>query len=370
MPPGLVEVPLDEGTPPRLRAQRAGLPPHLAPFEAFGLARGVRAPVATPEVLALDLTGPTALRRHAPNLLRLDRWQLALAGGGCSERPVAPMTLVEQLSSAGLAYAPRLHRPFGLPPRLDLPALDARYSARVRVQAPIAATVVIEPDGIRGDWSISLDGGPARLPQEARPIDAHQPGCLGIDLGILSPGSHELVVQVRCAEPDHGLVTALFLSGDMGVAMAPCRITAPADTGTIGDWVGNRLPFFAGLIEHRARLELAPPASAECELELRLPASVEDAIEISCNGHQWRGVPWSPRRIVVPTGELRQGINDIQVRVRSTLDRAMTGSWTVRPRPAAFYRPNKLDTSAWTARRGQAISCPGRGSGLSAGASA
>jgi hypothetical protein len=62
-------------------------------------------------------------------------------------------------------------------------------------------------------------------------------------------------------------------------------------------------------------------------LELSTDRPFHEASEVSVNGSPFQAVPWQPRCVELPASYVRQGSNDVTVRVYTTLARAFEGQW-------------------------------------------
>jgi hypothetical protein len=186
----------------------------------------------------------------------------------------------------------------------------------------------MEPDSIRGDARVRINGGQPRTPDDFAPTDAHVRGCRGLDVtGDLAAGRNSVTVEVVTDRLDGGLLNPLYLAGDFGVGLDPLSLRARANDGLFEEYEGNFAPFYAGTVEYGTRVTLGGiPAAGTVLLELAFPGPFEGACEVSLNGHAFRSAPWSPYRIPAPAAELRNGANEVRIRVHTTLARAFDGT--------------------------------------------
>lgn len=334
---GLVEVPLDEDLPAALTPVQGGYRRTVHPFESFLLEEGAEANgSATPspdtsQEITIKLEGPLKVLPANANLLRLYHWEMALLDeeGRVLERaPVKAVPLANQLSESGLRFAPRAIHSFGSIPRWELPELHVRYTASFESAYEGRVELVMEPGSLAGAWSLRVNDGPAFDEKAFAPTSAHVRGSLGMDITpYLRPGRNEVVVELSTDRHDGGLLNPLYLAGDFGVQLHPLQIVERSEWGAFEAWEANGLPFYAGVVEYRgafrAPVGIRPDQPVLAEVDFGLP--FDDACEISINGGPWRPLLWSPRRLLLPAGEVRPGRNEIAVKVYTSLIRSFEG---------------------------------------------
>ncbi len=334
----LAELPLEADVPAFLERTGAGYTRRLGPFEAALLENGGpgarRSGGGPPARVELRLEGPATVRLLGRNLLRMARWSLTLrggrAGGAALSGPalVAAAPIANQIAEGRLAFAPEIRTFFGHEPELLMPELTAVYAFDFenRYEGPVE--LVMEPGSIRGDARVRVNDCRPRAPDDFRPTDAHVRGSLGLDVTRdLAAGRNRVTVEVVTDRPDGGLVNPLYLAGDFGVGLEPLALRPRSADGRLEDYTGNSAPFYSGTVEYRMQATLrGAPRDGSALLELALPPHFEEACEVSLNEHPFRPAPWSPYRILVPAAEIRNGANDVRVRVHTTLARAFDGT--------------------------------------------
>ena len=338
----MVEVALETGSPPVLERCERGYRRTIAPLESLILAEAGGCESGRPgpdalqraRIVPILLRGPVRVIPKSLNLLRLDRWELALLGqsGEVLERALTrPMPIANQLAETKIPIAPRVCQVFGQAPRLELPRLSLRYTASFDVEYRGQVWLVVEPGSLAGDWRIFVNGRGSIRPEDLRPVDAHVRGSLGAEITqFLLPGENELAVELVTDRRDGGLVNPLYLAGDFGVRLSPPVLAPRPDVGAFDAWEDNGLPHYAGVVEYLGECEVPPKVLARGEGEplvgeLDLGVPFDDACEVSLNGGPWRALPWSPRRWSLLPGEVKPGTNRIAVRVYTSLIRAFEG---------------------------------------------
>jgi len=336
----LTELPLDPAVPQLLESVGDGYARTLGPFEAALLEGGARkrsaARVGTATIPRVELRvgGPAVVRLLSRNLLRMERWMLALTpnprfstAAALPQAEVSAAPLANQIREGHLAFAPEVRTFFGHEPELRMPQLHALYTVEFENRYSGAVELVMEPDSIRGEWRVRVnDGRPSAL-VDFRPTQAHVRGSLGLDVTAdLVQGLNRVTVEVTTDRHDGGLLNPLYLAGDFGVELEPARLVERSSAGSFEDYTANRAPFYAGSVEYELEaLLMGSVGAGDILLELAIDQPFEEACEVSLNGHGFRAVPWSPYRLTVPATELRSGTNRVLMRVHTTLIRAFEG---------------------------------------------
>ena len=327
----LREVPLEPQTPGLLERTDGGYRRALAPFEAVLLASADAADAAAlPPPVTLPVGGAARVTPRQANLLRLYDWRMALVdadGRAGPEAEVPAVPLINQLTAGGFAFAPALEEHWGTVSQLRLPRLHVRYTVTFVNRCEQRVWLVMEPDSIVGEWSIRVNDCRPIVAADFSPVDMHVRGSLGAEVtGHLRPDANTLVVDVTTDRHDGGLLNALYLAGDFGVALDGPTLTPRQASGAFEAYEANGLPYYAGLVEYEMDVAVPDaPADRDVLATFDFGAAFEDACEVSLNGGAWHALPWSPRRTLLPAGTLRPGANQLRVRVFTSLGRAFEG---------------------------------------------
>jgi len=330
----LREEPLPPADSTLLEKQGGAYRRAVAPFEGFML---VSAPPsqAEPEPALLVRATPgrrARFRALNPNLLRMGQWRMSLldeAGRPGPAATVETMPVASQLQKSRLPFAPEVLVHVGRSAEFRMPPLVARYEFEFVNEFSGAVQIVMEPDSIRGEWSLSVNGAAPIGPAAFAPCAAHVRGSLAVDAtAMLRPGPNTLRLDVRATRPDHGLLNPLYLAGGFGVAFSPLRLTAPKSEGSFEDYLANGLPFYAGAIEYETtfRLDRLPPEK-DFILDFDFGPQFQEAAELSINNGPWLPAPWLPYRVKASPASVRAGENRLAVRVHTTLIRSFEGQW-------------------------------------------
>lgn len=322
----LIETPLQDDLPSLLIRDGDGYRRQVAAYESVLLVESQQPLAPVPPVVRLAFPLDCTVEPQTPNLVRLNRWELALADQEGSAM-VDAIPLANQLRQGGFRFAPEIREGFGQMPTLGLPTLRLRYTTEFEFATDSPVELVMEPGSLLGDWSLRLNESPAWTERDFLPTTTHVRGSLGLDLTPwLQPGPNRLVIELATNRLDGGIRNPLYLAGAFGVQLAPLRLVECPATGQFDAYEANGLPHFSGVIDYTANIDLAVlPPDEKVLLELALPMPCEDALELSLNGHGFHPLPWSPRHVLVPHQELRIGTNQVRLRVRTSLIRAFEG---------------------------------------------
>jgi hypothetical protein len=257
---------------------------------------------------------------EGPNLLRLDHWRMHILNEGLDPQagvPVRALPLVNQLQLARPLLPATIVRDDG--PRLDtaLPELSVRYDCEVFCKTDAPVTLVMEPDAIRGDWTIRINDSAGISPEEFSRCDVPTPGCLGLDISQdWQQGMNRLSVSLQASSGTEGFHAPLYLAGDFGVIRQPCTLTDCEHRGAFEAYEENHLPFYSGRITYEMDFELETvPTAGNVLLELQFDSPFRGAMEVRVNEGQWKPCLWEPRLIQLPPSQLRAGANHLSMRV-------------------------------------------------------
>ncbi len=306
----------------------------IEPLESFVLADdAASATAARPESrLRLDARQDCTVSVEQKNLLRMYEWEMALQNEDGTFGPAAvveAIPLSNQLEESGLAFAPKVKYYFGHAPELQWPELTVRYRFSFVNAYSGQVELVMEPDTLRGDWSLQVNNGPQLTREAFSPTDAHVRGSLGVDITpYLQAGDNVVEIIVDAADHGDGLINCLYLAGDFGVTLDSPTLTERPQAGRFEDYVGNQLPFFAGVVDYTLNWEIAElPETEECIVVLDGGPQFREAAELSINDDSLQPILWEPRSVSLRTDSLRLGQNVVRVRVYTSLGRSFEGEW-------------------------------------------
>jgi hypothetical protein len=300
----------------------------------------------------LSLDGEWRCTPAADNVLRLDRFRFAVTGPEAStgephvdeERrrreamaalaqpdvpaiePKPVINVLQDLERAGWPIGVEVAPVFGAPPvmRLKLPATAWYATTFSAHHLPPSAKLCLEGEALSGAWALWVNGHP--VSREAftnrRRWDVSN---LEAEVApLLHDGLNEILVSVQLTESWDGLLDAVYLLGDFGVAHdsagTPVLSERPARVRW-GDLVQGRggYPYYAGTL-HLTRAErLAPDGGG---LVIRLPDEqmmFAGIAELAIDGHSLGVRAWAPYAWTVPSATISTGPTEITLSVTNTL---------------------------------------------------
>lgn len=285
--------------------------------------------------LSMSAEGPWQQTALQPNALRLEFFRLSV-GDSDESAIVAAKTFIDQCED--LAQEERLplsfSQIFGTPKKLrvDYP-LDCVYRTRFYVsRLPGECSLLMDESAIRGAWSLELNGHPFQ-PADFRPALVYDNSNLLCRVeDALVEGWNELAVHVSVCHDWDGVTDALYLYGDFGVTFgenaAPELGEPPALAGSlVMDTYYPGYPYYAGVWSFRKSFELDElPEADRLALSFRdwVP---HDPVELLLNGEPLGVRLWSPYTWEADASLLRQGVNELEVRVTSTLIGLLEGKY-------------------------------------------
>lgn len=285
----------------------------------------------------LVLDGEWEFRTENPNALVIERWLAreepqgtdedavgAFAGPDVDESewlPIAPGTWAHQLPAE-----PERPWPIGVWYRIGFEAAEV----------PLALHLVL--DGFAGDdVRIFLNGDPVASAPERSPFDSQM---RWVDLTASARhGRNVLAVRMTITGPSGGLTDRVKLAGQFSVADGADgpRLGRPVAALRPASWAEQGYPFYSGTGVYRRRFSF-PESPAGRRHFLEIPM-LDDCLEVSVNGHSAGVFLWDPYLTDV-TGLLREGENEVELRVANTLSNLLNAD----RRPSGLAGPPRIVT--------------------------
>ncbi|RAV05462.1 glycosyl hydrolase [Paenibacillus sp. YN15] len=318
-----------------LRLRPAG--PEAAPVSGQGGEACAESAAAATQTWSLSLgaEGPWQQAALGPNALRLEFFRLSI-NGSAEEAQVAAKTFIDQCED--LAREERIpvsfSQIFGTPKKLGVAyPLACTYKARFYVsRTPAECSILMDESAIRGGWTLSLNGHSFGKGDFRPALIYDNANIICPAAGVLVEGWNELTVYVEVAHDWDGVTDALYLYGDFGITFGeeglPVLGEAPASAETLAaDTYYPGYPYYAGAWSFKRILELDElPAADRLILSFR-DWSPHDPVEVLLNGRPLGVRLWSPYTWEADAALLRQGANELEVRVTSTLIGLLEGKY-------------------------------------------
>ncbi|MDF2939155.1 MAG: hypothetical protein K0Q90_4528, partial [Paenibacillaceae bacterium] len=285
--------------------------------------------------LSLGADGPWQFEALGPNALRLEFFRLSI-DGSAEEVPVAAKTFIDQCED--LVREERIpvsfSQIFGTPKKLrvDYP-LACTYKARFFVsRIPDGCSILMDESAIRGGWTLSLNGHTLHREDFKKALVYDNSNIICPMGDALVEGWNELAVHVNVSHDWDGVTDALYLYGDFGVTFdnegLPVLGDAPASAETLAmDTYYPGYPYYAGVWSFKRTLELDELPIAEKLILSFRDWSPHDPVEVLLNGQPLGIRLWSPYTWEADASLLRQGVNELEVRVTSTMIGLLEGKY-------------------------------------------
>ncbi len=295
--------------------------------------------------LRLTVPAQVGVETLEPNLYRMGWYRLALRQSGSDTwrevGSVEPKPIVNQLADSHAQYEPDYQFRFGVRPTLDVPRMQVRYAHEFHHDPQAGpVTVLVEPDGVGGDFELRVNGGPPHGSSDLYPVDGHMRGCRGAEItSDLSAGANTIELFVDVERHDDGLLAPLYLAGRFFVDHGRSHLEAPLTTGGFEEYERNGLAYYAGRVAYEFEADLpelarataaatpgATDASRTVAVVPRFPVEFHEACTISFNGGRDVSMPWAPHVAYVPPADLRSRKNRVRLSVYSSLARCYEGT--------------------------------------------
>lgn len=283
-------------------------------------------------VLTLDTQERWELELAEDNVLRLDKFDLVVAGETCGKQLDAkPFINLCQEGRIGLPLD--YEQNFGAPVRPSIAyPIDCSFLTRFNiVELPSTCRLVLEEGSICGGGTILINGHPVRN------SDFRNESWLGqeklvCEIGtLLRLGDNHCSVQIMVGDDSHGVVDALYLVGDFGVRLnrdGYATLTAvPRQLSPFGHPYLD-LPFYAGTLTFKRSFDLPEiQPNKFIVISEKENFHFSHLVEVFLNGQSLGSRAWSPYRWEVNDSLLRLGENIFEVRIVTGLEGLFEGRY-------------------------------------------
>ncbi|GMA62017.1 hypothetical protein [Alicyclobacillus fastidiosus] len=292
----------------------------------------------TPYKLEVSTDQPWIVTPDNPNVLRFDEFKLMLGtdDGWSQPSTVQVKTFIDQCSDIHATQTLPIHfsQVFGTPMQLgmDYP-IRCKYTVDFNVAyTPKLCELFMDRGAISGDYFITFNG------HKIEPCDFHPKffydhaniAC-PVD-GFLREGRNTIEIEVQINRDWDGLVDAIYLAGDFGVAFDESRvsvITTAAREAALCSGPLPSYPFYSGTLSFKRSFTLNQKLdSSNFVLEFPdLSPDFHDCAEVILNGNSLGVCPWSPYQWRGRTNLLQAGANELEVKVTNTLVGTLEGRY-------------------------------------------
>jgi len=271
----------------------------------------------------------------SPNALRFDKFLLSV-GESAQAQWVQAKTFIDQC--ADLAQQQDLpvsfSQVFGVPmkTRIAYP-LSCRYAVSFYVeQLPTSCSLLMDESAIAGDWTLCVNDVAVTKADFTSHLVYDNANVLCNIGHALRQGWNDLHIDVQVEQDWHGIVDALYLYGDFGVRFdeksRPVVTCAPESAESLrAERYYTGYPFYAGDMSFKRSVNISTLPST-VTFEVAFPGwEVHDSVEVLVNGQSLGIRPWSPYVWGGASEILREGANEIEVRVTGTLIGLLEGKY-------------------------------------------
>ncbi|WP_248924238.1 glycosyl hydrolase [Paenibacillus hamazuiensis] len=290
---------------------------------------------AEPRV-SVSAEGPWRMKALNPNALRFENFRLSMGETDGEGEWVQAKTFIDQC--ADLAESRKLPvsftQIFGTPKKMKLAyPIPCKYKARFYVETvPAQCELLMDQSAISGDWKLAINGKIYMKSDLTKRIVYDNSNVVCNVKESLIPGWNELVIDVLVREDWEGVVDAIYLYGSFGVRFgqdaSPMLTEPPASAESLatGSYYPG-YPYFAGTWSFTRTIDRAElPAAGRFELIIG-DWDVHDLVEVLVNGRSLGIRPWSPYVWEGDAAWLKEGANELEVRVTGTLIGLLEGKY-------------------------------------------
>lgn len=286
-------------------------------------------PASDSNEFVLDLTTRWRLAEPPRNILRLGRFDFLLDDRTCAEG-VPPEPIINTLGRiAGDETLPVRIHPGGFHPTaytIEYPLTAAWRVEFLAEYIPDDLTLVVDREGLRTDAVVRLNG-TELAPEEADPHFVFEHSNVGWPIpDLVEDGRNELLIRVEAQADDDGLLDALWLTGNFGVAGTPGelrRLVPPAQSVLPLDLPGSGLPHFAGTVVMDREVLLSGENT-----HLALDAGENgflDCAEVFLEGRSLGVRCWPPFRWEIPDEFAVEGEATVRLEITTSAGPAIEG---------------------------------------------
>jgi alpha-L-rhamnosidase len=267
------------------------------------------------------------------NALRFDTFLLKVNEGKGTGEPtnlsgsnVQVKTFIYQC--ADLAEQQRLplsfQQVFGTPMKMAVHyPVACTYENVFEVEAlPSSCSLLMDKEAISGEYQIWINDQAVTHFKDQFVYD-HRNQLANIT-SLLQKGQNTLRIEVTVQHDFDGIVDALYLLGDFGISFSPKArpmITTIDEMSMIKPGPYPSLPYYSGTISFKRKeiLDIIPQSERFILTFSDLDKNVHDCLEVVVNGHSLGVRAWTPYQWEGPAFILKEGENEIEVKITNTL---------------------------------------------------
>jgi hypothetical protein len=221
---------------------------HLQPFESLLIKDGqVNQAYAFDEEASWVFDSQESCRFDlvGENALRIDTWDLTLQG---QSHLVKAKPIIDQLEEGNFMLPVKRHDQFGTPKQLLFSEIQARYRTQFILENRQAIKLRIEKKGIRGQWSIGINGHYLDQEEIIQDKNLTEDGYEVAITPYLLQGLNHIEIQLNAKHSWDGILVPIYMVGDFSVQFKDEKymLTAKKTEGKFADYQAMGIPHYAG----------------------------------------------------------------------------------------------------------------------------
>lgn len=298
----------------------------------YGSRRILRSSEQSPEKLVIDTSDPMPVTIEGGNIFRLEEFLISRDGEEWFEVPVK--TFIEQCADQS-CLKPEDYQftgAFGIPKKISIHyPLAVTYKTGFEVETvPETCSLLMDRGAVKDTWRMTLNGEEIGA-ETFRSVFINDQNNRMADIApFLKKGWNELAVEVMLTKDSDGIRDPLYLYGDFGVSETEAagrrRLTAKPETAAFTlDYIRG-FPYYSGTFTFRTVLDVKTVPQL-FDLELDKKDQCHECLEIIVNGVSTGVRAFSPYTWHGDGAMLRQGENQIEIRLTNTLAPMLDGTW-------------------------------------------
>jgi hypothetical protein len=179
------------------------------------------------------------------NVLRIDAWDLRVEGQ-C--RSVKAKPIIDQLEEGGFMLPVKRHDQFGTSKQLLFSEIQARYTTQFILENRQALKLRIEKKGIRGQWSIGINGHYIAQEKIIRDENLTEEGYELPITSYLLQGLNRIEIKLEAKHSWDGVLVPIYLIGRFSVQYKDEKYVLASEKtqGKFADYQTMGIPHYAG----------------------------------------------------------------------------------------------------------------------------
>lgn len=283
--------------------------------------------------IGISLDGQWDMELHAKNVLRLGFWKLkSETTGQETDTLVESMPVIDQIKKGNMLIPLESKEAFGCPKDLVLSPDTYLYQTEFEAEEEAIAKpayLVVEPQGIRGEWEIELNGH-VFVAADFKKQNFYLPDNQAVLMkGCLKAGKNELFVRVQAADNSSGINSPLYILGSFGVEVKGERLRLIKEPvkGSIKNAKESLVPFYAGSITYEKSIKFSNiPEQGTVKIKAEDPW-LQDSAALSINGHELGVRDWAEYAWEAPAEIFKPGENKVSLCITNTMSGLFEGQY-------------------------------------------